>query len=213
MIEIIDISRHNTLDQVTNALNEVLVMGAMIKVTEGKTYEDPQWKKNLTEVKRVRKAYGFYHYARPENNTPEEEAVHFLSTLGKRVNGAVLALDWEGTALKYEADWVNRWIKTVANATGAIPMFYIQQSAISKYSTVSINNCGLWVARHNNRPGEVGTYIWTEKWTMHQYGIEKGIDRNVFNGTKTQFLKYAVDQEKTTECDCDCHSCGCCVEE
>ena len=70
----------------------------IIKATEGKTSKDRYLDilyNFYTSVQDARgiapedRCYGFYHYAHPELNKPEEEAEHFLRTIGHHAGKAL----------------------------------------------------------------------------------------------------------------------------
>ena len=65
----------------------------IIKASEGRTCKDPMLDKHYNAVKAAGKPYGFYHYARPENNSWKAEADHFLSLVGHHAHKAIFALD------------------------------------------------------------------------------------------------------------------------
>ena len=67
----------------------------IIKASEGRTLKDPMLDRHYNAVKAAGKPYGFYHYARPENNSWKAEADHFLSLVGHHAHKAIFALDWE----------------------------------------------------------------------------------------------------------------------
>ena len=49
----------------------------IIKATEGATYTDPNFLDFVKQAKNLGKPYGFYHFARPENNSAHAEVVNF----------------------------------------------------------------------------------------------------------------------------------------
>lgn len=90
---------------------------------------------------------GFYHYARPEINTPAVEACNFLNAVQPHIGNCMLALDWEGIALDVKGgeDWAIRFLDMIGNETGTSPIFYIQASSLSKYPNIAVE-FPLWVA-------------------------------------------------------------------
>ena len=118
----------------------------IIKASEGRTYKDPMLDRHYNGVKATGKLYGFYHYARPENNNMRVEVDHFLNLVGAHVGKAVFALDWEGNALRYGADKALEWLDYFYARTGVRPLFYTSDSQTGRYAKIAAKNYGLWDA-------------------------------------------------------------------
>ena len=52
---------------------------AWAKSTEGMTYTDPMFVNNMENGLNANVVMGAYHFARPDNNTPQEDAANFLN--------------------------------------------------------------------------------------------------------------------------------------
>ena len=62
--------------------------------------------------------YGFYHYARPENNNPQEEVNNFYNAIKDYLTDrCITVLDWEGKALAYSFDWALTFCKELEKLT------------------------------------------------------------------------------------------------
>lgn len=213
-----DISHHNG----DNAVNIILnhdkdIKFFMVKATEGRTYVDPKCDINCTDTLETGRLLGMYHFARPDlGNSYEAEAANFLTMFRPYIGRAIPVLDWEDKALKYKSDWALFWVIQIAKATGVIPMIYVQQSAVKDLRILQDYGCGLWVARYNKQknPGSVEPWKF---WAMYQYDngtfVSGNYDKNYFNGTKKQFMKYcesAFEEEDIatpSHCGCGC-KCG-----
>ena len=167
----------------------------IMKATEGVTLTDiclNQHYNNLTGTVNgkpdKKKLYGFYHYAHPENNTPEKEAEHFLSKVGHHKGNCLFVLDWEQKALKYDIQWAIKWLDYVFKKTGVRPLIYCQASYTKNLKKVLDKNYGLWVAHYGVTKPAVKVY---PSWVMWQY-TSTPIDKNYFNGTEEQFRKYCA---------------------
>lgn len=159
----------------------------IIKASEGRTFKDPMLDKHYNAVKAAGKPYGFYHYARPENNSWKAEADHFLSLVGHHAHKCVYALDWEGNALRYNYSWALNWLNYVYQKTGVRPMFYCQGSALSRYSQIARANYGLWVASYGTKNPQKGSW---GAYAIWQYG-DKPMDMDVLNGDIKTWNAYA----------------------
>lgn len=119
----------------------------IVKATEGRTYTDPLFYKHITNAIKQNKLIGAYHYARPENNTAEEEAENFVSAIKQYIGNCLLALDWEGTALNYPVQWALDWLLEVERLTGVVPLIYCSESYVKNLKIIAENGNGLWCAK------------------------------------------------------------------
>ena len=169
----------------------------IMKLTEGITFDDPKAAAYLAMIEEddtaEPPAIGFYHYARPEYNTPEDEAKHFLRQL-KNVyeykRGAVLALDVEGRALSVKGldNWCWTWCDYVYRMTGVKPMIYLQKAALKQLPRCATSDFGLWVASWSDtKPRKVQPWPFVAIW---QYS-SLGLDKDYFFGDREAWFKYA----------------------
>ncbi len=167
----------------------------IMKASEGKTLKDKYLDAHYDRLHGSKdgkpdekKLYGFYHYAHPENNTPEEEAEFFLSLVGHHAGHCLFVLDWEGKALKQPISWARKWLDIVYKKTGVKPLIYVQGSYTKNLQIIKEGDYGLWVAHYNPKGGKptIGVY---DYWALWQY-TSVPLDRDYFNGTAEQFKKY-----------------------
>lgn len=168
---------------------------ALFKATEGITYSDPCAYEYFTIAKKHDILPGFYHYARPENNTPAEEAAHYYSIVNDITDGhlknVLLALDWEGTALKEPLTWAREWLDLVYQATGIKPLFYCQRTFVKNADIIAAGDNGLWIADWRDiEHREMNIFPW-KIWAIRQTG-NKPFDTNIFNGDSVQLKAYAT---------------------
>lgn len=191
MIKGIDISHHNKWQifpkkgqpQINFAKHDFIIM----KATEGRTYVDPCMEQYINLLGEDQ-LYGFYHFARPENNSAEEEARHFCNTIGIYGENAILVLDWEAKATSCPIEWAVKWCNEVEKVYGKKPLIYCSSWYTKKLQPLLENNNGLWVAHYTkNKKPTVHTY---PTWAMWQYSSDP-YDKNIFNGSREQFKKYA----------------------
>lgn len=193
MLTGIDISHWNKGLDKSKILNQDFVI---IKATEGKTAKDSMldsWYDMIHGSSDGKpdesKLYGFYHYARPENNDPIPEAKNFLKNVQHHAGEAMFCLDWEGTALKYPVDWALEWMQYIYTETGVKPLLYISGSNTNKFKKIAEKDFGLWVAHWGVEKPTIGDW---KLWAMWQYKVDKklNLDLDYFNGTAEQFKKY-----------------------
>ena len=199
----LDISHHNKNMKDLHDLN--LLNFVIMKATEGVKFKDPAMKTYLSILDPLM-LRGFYHFCRADlGNAPEDEAMHFINTIGKNIDGkTILALDVEAGALKVPNidGWCSIWMQVVEMATGIKPMIYTSQAECKRFQGVHDLGCGLWVAKWSkNAPTQKQISPW-DFYAIWQYtsdNIFSGVrtDADIFNGSREQWLKYAeVDFER-----------------
>lgn len=160
----------------------------IIKATEGVSYKNPYMDVMADYAQKHGKLIGFYHYARPENNTAEAEATEFAEAVKKYIGRAVLVLDYEGTAHRYGAKWAADFVKAVKKKTGVLPIFYTSASYLPLYSRVASTGAGVWVAAYGRKKRPA---VWPWKvCALWQYSAS-GYDHDYFYGDAKAWAAYA----------------------
>lgn len=211
----VDISHHNGKNAISAIeAKEKNLDFFLIKATEGKTYTDPEFMNNARAALDYGYLIGAYHFARPDTgNSPAVEAANFLVQFNKVLGSCMPCLDWEDKALKYSPEWALEWLQIVYDATGVRPVLYIQQSEVKNMKCIADSNFGLWVARWNGdfTPGNISPW---NVWAIWQY-TSNPYDKDYFNGTREQFIKYCNINKKVRPDDevvNGGHTCGCSCE-
>lgn len=175
-----DISHHNKND-LRGKLSQMPFV--IMKASEGKTYKDPCMMEYFLELNNSENycnntAVGFYHYARPENNTAKDESFNFWNTV-KDVYKTCLgeyrpiffALDWEGNALSLPTDKQNKWIIDfcyhIENLSGKTPLLYCSSSTTKYLKDVAESGVKLWVAYYGKTLKNPKIYNWKD-WSIWQ---------------------------------------------
>jgi GH25 family lysozyme M1 (1,4-beta-N-acetylmuramidase) len=124
----------------------------IIKATEGATYQDPCFLDFVIQAKSLGKPFGFYHFARPENNSVHSEVVNFYDHVKEYIGEGIPVLDWESTG-KSNVAWAKQWLDEIYSMTGVKPMIYMSESVVNSlnWSEVAKGDYGLWVARYRDR--------------------------------------------------------------
>ena len=167
----------------------------IVKFTQGTGYLNPYADRQYSTAKAAGKLMGAYHYA--EGKDPEEEAQHFVSSLGNRVGDCILALDWEGSQNQLfgtgkDVAWCKAFLDSVYDLTGVRPLIYMSKSVCRKYNWSSVAaNYPLWCAQYkSNSITDYQSNPWTdsnsfgawERDTIRQYsshGRIAGYDANI----------------------------------
>lgn len=143
---------------------------------------------------------GFYHYAYPQYNLPEDEARFFLQTVGALQENEILILDFEE---KFSGDvvaWCKVFLdKVSASLNGYKPFIYLNRSTIKSYNWQSVVSAGynLWLAAYDNDPDFIEFSTPWPTILIKQYsdagkvdGIINNVDLNTFYGTVSEFKLY-----------------------
>ena len=169
----------------------------IIKATEGKTSFDRYCDilyNFFTSVHDRRgtaaedRLYGFYHYAHPELNKPEEEARNFLFRVGHHAGKAMFCLDWEGNAWKCSPRWARSWLDYVYRETGVKPLLYTSSSYLGNLGVVAEGDYGLWVAAYRKQKPKTATWKFAAMW---QY-TSTPYDHDIFYGSADTWRKYTA---------------------
>ena len=146
---------------------------------------------------------GAYHFARPDSNSPEAEADHFVNVAGVYMTNGYLrpVLDLEtGTSLGWSAlsDWANRFMQRVQQLTGVEPILYTGSYYANNLQSY-LTSYDLWIAHWTYDPNQSpNTGKWST-WLFWQYsdkgtvsGISGYVDLDVFNGDLATLESQAV---------------------
>ena len=210
MLKGVDVSKWQKLNDYCDSVELGHTDFMIVKATEGKTYNDPMFEYHIAEAIRRGMLIGAYHYARPENNSAEVEAIHFVTRVKELnlIGKAILALDYEGVAHNYGETWALQFLNKVFELTGVRPLIYMGGSEVKKYPSVAKANYGLWVARWGSEPSQSYIQPWTVKALWQLRGAP--LDLDYFYGTRQTWEKYATpvkNAEETGEHHCGCSLC------
>lgn len=194
-------SYQGTPDWATVAADRVTF--AMIKATQGTDYVNEM----LVSQSKCRDAglyRGFYHFARPDNNEPVDEAAHFLDIIGPYMQrGDVLALDLENyngslngaiRGASIVEEWVWTWLSYVQARQGVKPLLYMNPAEIQQHGilTERLRPYPFWLADWGWIP-DANFYagrqvvIWQTGVAPSQAGIIGACDQDVFIGRVADF--------------------------
>lgn len=155
---------------------------AIIKVTGGTSYVNPNWKSQLASARAAGTRVGFYHFVRDNgqtNTTSEAEAEFFLSHVRTMIGPKdIVVMDWEGNNVADTA-WAKRWLDRVAAILARKPLVYMNKSVASSYNWTAVASAGyrLWLAWYYNNdvrngyapPGPQPTVPYWGKPVIWQY--------------------------------------------
>lgn len=133
---------------------------AIVKATEGRTFDDPLWgPARAGGIVKAGLRPGLYHFARPDNNTPEAECAHFLSraaSAGAKLigyqgwrdgrKGWLGVLDFE--TAPFDPAWARDFAIAYKAATGHRPLLYGYSSSINPLVGELDHFAGVWLAAY-----------------------------------------------------------------
>lgn len=208
-----DMSHWNSNEEFDKALKNPNIKFFILKATEGATYFDPKYWRRAQDVITEGKLLGFYHYARPENNSAEKEAKNFLLRVKEFKGKCIVALDWEGKAVeKNYVKWAREWLDIVEKEMRTAPFIYVSHGFVTEWDLDKImyNRYPLWDAKWGAEPTKENTGMWNG-WSMWQIN-NKPYDTDVFKGTEEDFknlYNWYAQEEPDTDKE-GCGYCGCC---
>lgn len=163
----------------------------IMKATEGVGFTDSKFKNSQLKCRATNIIAGYYHFAQPDlNNTAEEEAEFFLTTIGTIKVGELLFLDFEVSCAD-SVNWCKKWLDYVFKKTNCKPLIYLNQNQIKTLNWQPIIDAGygLWVAVYDFDPTNFNYSLKWPKIAFKQYtnklqvsGIAGSVCGNSFNG-------------------------------
>jgi lysozyme len=154
---IVDLSSNNgSVDFVR--LKKSGIAAAWMKVTEGRTWDDPNYHKRAAEARKAGLRVGGYHYGRPDTNSPKAEAAHFAASLGKIGRRDLRpVLDFEQStnlSPKQLEIWARDFNQEFRKRTGLLPAFYSYPAYIQSMQLSKTIGNGLWLASYGRNDGK-----------------------------------------------------------
>jgi len=184
----IDISHHQGKKIKHTLVYKSGMSFCICKASEGRTYEDPTFERNIQEIRKVLnsgKVYypGAYHFARPDTDggnyeDGQKEGENFCNIV-ERVCGDILhdfmppALDFEKYSesdIKENIPWIEGWIEVVERRLGRTPMIYTGAN-IWKYEVGNSDkfiNYPLWQVFYS-KDAEIPAKTPWPNWALWQY--------------------------------------------
>lgn len=149
------------------------VGGVWLKATEGATFDDPLYHANYKAAKKALLRVGAYHFARPDRNSPEVEAAHFMRVVGKLGKRDLRpVLDMEKHANIDLEDWSRRFNRHIKHHWGIVPIFYSYPDFIKNMNLNTTIGNGLWIANYSINDGKRHLVSVPPPWkhyVAHQY--------------------------------------------
>ena len=184
---------------------------AFVKATEGDSWTDKNFVRNMNGGNSAGVLMGSYHFARPDlGNDAIDEAQHFINVAGSYLKSGYLrpVLDLEvgsNIGIQDLSNWVHTWMNTVKSITGVQPILYVNSNYANNYLDNSISQYDLWIAYWTyDSKTYVNTGIWND-WDFWQYsnqgsvpGINGNVDLDIFNGDTDRLDSFIITSQILT---------------
>lgn len=186
----IDVSRHQkNIDWEKVAADNVQFV--YIKATEGATYQDPMFGKNIEGAQKAGLLVGVYHYFRM-TSSPEKQFENFKKAMKDYKMDLVPMIDVEpsdkemaGKSVKDLQKNLDKFIALIKDEYGVPPMIYGTQRSYNTYCAPKYNKYHLYIGRYGSHSPEIkgkGTYtIWQYTANGKVNGITEDVDICKFN--------------------------------
>jgi len=197
----IDVSHHNgriDWNRVAESSREngLPIRFAIIKATEGSTFTDPDFTKNMAGARAAGLVCGAYHFYNP-GTSPQKQAAHYINTVSLQKGDFVPVIDVERSG-RSSAD-LRRELKVFVDELkshyGVTPIIYSSAKFHSRYlDCYELNECPFWVAHYYvSRPAtERNWTIWQCSDHASVDGISEYTDFNVFSGSDADFERLRI---------------------
>ena len=176
----IDVSHWNQLTDLFKYDSDFIIA----KLTEGKTVKDYTVYLYGAIAQAYEIPFGVYHFAHPEKNSVIDEVKNVEEALRgfHEKKPEMIAIDIEGNALicsnEYLDKWVYDFLTLLSTKTDAELLIYCSQSTCKRFSTVTANKYGLWVARYRKEDlgyGDVSPWNTARIWQYDSKDVDKNI--------------------------------------
>jgi len=175
-MKILDISNYNPVQDATKVKNAGYA-GVICKATEGKTYVDPTFQTNVAKLMQAAMLFGTYHFARPDNNQPEDEATNYYRQIASISTKLPPILDIEVDCnLNKDAltNWVLRFIAAMKKLAGEDCIIYTYTNYLnSKLDYNKLQNYDIWIADYGSKEPTIPHILWqyTNKENVPGIGV------------------------------------------
>lgn len=196
----IDVSHHQgEIDYRMIKENHPEIKFVIAKATEGCTYTDNCFDRNMGECKDVGLLRGAYHYVRGDVSF-YDQARHFINVVEDYGKDVVLALDVEdhtltGKMASFVAGGVYEMAAEIYDTLHTYPLIYVSRAFMSPNMFNNIGNiCGGWIASWGDKTphrSDLNTSIWQYTSKGRVSGIRGDVDMDIAYITPQNWLKFA----------------------
>lgn len=201
MLRGIDVSHHNGRINFTALANDDIQF-IIAKATEGRSFVDSEFARNMCLCRQHSILHGAYHYVRGDVPA-REQAQHFIDIV--KVEGdscTVLALDVEDSTLtrlpyKEVSEIVYEMVAEIHDECMTFPLIYTSEKFMHRemYNYCGISDlCGGWIAKWGSKKPQrkdLNTTIWQYSDKGRVAGIKGNVDMNYAYVSPENWLRIA----------------------
>lgn len=199
----IDISRHNgevNFEKVKNSGIDFV----FIKASEGVTYQDSLFHRNILGAQRWGLKTGAYHFFRFDSEGVDQ-AVNFLNVLGKNELDLGLVIDVEKAGNPdVPLEDIKRRLGSMVeylNLLGHRVMIYTNIDGYYDYIQETLPGCPLWICGFQQNPINAEWLFWQYDHHGKVSGVDGDVDMNTFFGSRDEWDKYLASEVGVFSCE------------
>ena len=191
----IDVSRYQG-DIDWKVISEQNIKFAYIKATEGSSYQDPLFEKNIIESKNNGIANGAYHFLSAESSG-KTQAVNFLSTIMPYAIDMPPVVDFEIDSSIDKVKIIEElkaFIWEIQSSAGITPIIYTTYESYIPFLSSDFSDYNFWFRDLLRKPFiDKNLVFWQYRNRGRLKGIDKSqkyVDMNIFIGNEQEFVKF-----------------------
>jgi len=172
---ILDVSNNNT-EPDWEQIRRQGIEDVYLKASEGTGFVDQTFRERRAAANRAKLHVGAYHFARPDESSPAQQARLFCDVVGKiGANDLRPVLDFEASSSLTPGDldkWAREWNVAVRKTTGVLPIFYSYSAYVEMLRPAYPIGAGLWLASYGRNDGAEHPYVVPFPWkkiVAHQF--------------------------------------------
>ena len=189
----IDVSAHNGDIDFSKVASEGFDF-VFIKATEGKDFNDRNFKTNYDKARQAGLKTGVYHFFRFDREGVEQ-GMNFIRTVGTRRPplGFVIDVEKSGNPDSIPPDIVKKRLFSMVdylNLLGIRVMFYTNIEGYYDYIADTFPGFPLWICSFHNHPINAEWTFWQHNHHGEVSGIKGDVDINSFCGSREEWLAF-----------------------
>lgn len=171
----IDVSNHQGKIDWKKVATDKNIQFVYMKATEGATFVDKSYKRNIKEARENGLKVGSYHYLRNTSRI-KKQFENFTSTVDKDLQDLIPVVDVEE---KVDKDSIRLFCNLIKEYYGKDPMIYGTNSSYNKYCAPDFNDYYLLIGRYGEDPPIIPGKGHYNIWQYNEKGKIPGIPNPV----------------------------------
>jgi lysozyme len=170
----------------------------VLRATMGSNSIDNRFVENWNALKDSSISIGAYHYYRPNENSTRQ-ANNYINNVKLTKGNMVPILDIEQQSSIQPMSLLRRgllnWLKIIEKHYGVKPIIYTGDNFYNTFlNRPEFNKYQKWIANYNyvNNPKVTDWSLWQFSDAVKVNGINELVDLNVFNGDKSTFRGFVI---------------------